>query len=417
MNVGGIVIAGAARAASPVADRCREPWRAVGVRRGRLAGRRRAARGLARASGRPRLRAPPARHVFARLRDGLGPTEWSKTARPGSLADVDARSPISPAATRRSRTRSSSARSTALRAAGVRRRDRSRSGARRPTRCSPSADRGGVRDARTPPAAAPAARSLRPTPRAAAPRAARLPAHARHGAAAARRAARGARCGSSSTSSRRSCCGDCCARRGIRHVHVHFANVVGRRRAARDRVRSRRSRRPWTWSFTMHGPTEFYDVAAHRLAEKVADARFVVCISDFARSQLMALLPSAAHWDKLRVVHCGVDPAAFAPVDAPRAAAADSRSSASAGSCRTRARPCCSRRSARCARRAATCALTLVGDGPARAALERRRRARLGIARRVGSPAPSARTRSAPLYARRRRLLPAELRRGRPGRR
>jgi colanic acid/amylovoran biosynthesis glycosyltransferase len=111
-----------------------------------------------------------------------------------------------------------------------------------------------------------------------------------------------------------------CAERGIRHVHVHFANVsadvamlatiFGGRASATE---------TWTWSFTMHGPTEFYDVRHHRLAEKATDADFVVCISDFARSQLMALLPEKA-WPKLRVVHCGVDPAIYArPEPAQRA--------------------------------------------------------------------------------------------------
>lgn len=56
----------------------------------------------------------------------------------------------------------------------------------------------------------------------------------------------------------------------------------------------------------MHGPTELYDVTWFRLAAKVESADFVVCISDFARSQLMGLV-GAEHWDKLAVVRCGVD--------------------------------------------------------------------------------------------------------------
>ena len=69
-----------------------------------------------------------------------------------------------------------------------------------------------------------------------------------------------------------------------------------------------------TWSFTMHGPTEFQDVRRFRLAEKALGAQFVVCISDFARSQLMPLV-GPEHWQKLRVVHCGVDVERFAPSD------------------------------------------------------------------------------------------------------
>lgn len=55
----------------------------------------------------------------------------------------------------------------------------------------------------------------------------------------------------------------------------------------------------------MHGPTKFADLSHYRLAEKLRDARFVVCISDFARSQLMALSEPEA-WDRLEVVHVGI---------------------------------------------------------------------------------------------------------------
>jgi hypothetical protein len=41
----------------------------------------------------------------------------------------------------------------------------------------------------------------------------------------------------------------------------------------------------------------------------------VACISHYARSQAM-LMSDPAHWEKLRIVHCGVDPALY---DRPRA--------------------------------------------------------------------------------------------------
>jgi len=69
-----------------------------------------------------------------------------------------------------------------------------------------------------------------------------------------------------------------------------------------------------TWSMTVHGPAEFYDVEGESLPAKVRDSAFAVCISDFARSQLMAFTEEE-HWDKLHIVHCGVDPDAFAPVE------------------------------------------------------------------------------------------------------
>jgi colanic acid/amylovoran biosynthesis glycosyltransferase len=100
---------------------------------------------------------------------------------------------------------------------------------------------------------------------------------------------------------------DRCRRRGIRHLHAHFANV-----ASDIAMLAAALGQGWSWSFTMHGPTEFFEVEAHRLAEKTADAALVACISDFCRSQLMAF-SAPEHWDKLRVVHCGVDTDHFRP--------------------------------------------------------------------------------------------------------
>jgi colanic acid/amylovoran biosynthesis glycosyltransferase len=103
-----------------------------------------------------------------------------------------------------------------------------------------------------------------------------------------------------------------CHRRGIRHVHAHFANVgadVARVAATYGR---RQSGGRWSWSFTMHGPTEFFDVRAVDLGGKTADADAVVCISDYARSQLMVFVGEGER-DHLHIVHCGIDVSAFAP--------------------------------------------------------------------------------------------------------
>jgi glycosyltransferase involved in cell wall biosynthesis len=97
-----------------------------------------------------------------------------------------------------------------------------------------------------------------------------------------------------------------CCQKGIRHLHAHFANV------ASDVALLASILNQGSFSFTMHGPTEFFDVSEHRLAEKAMAARFVICISDFARSQLMSLLPPE-HWAKLEIVHCGIDPEQFTP--------------------------------------------------------------------------------------------------------
>ena len=105
------------------------------------------------------------------------------------------------------------------------------------------------------------------------------------------------------------------ARRGIPHLHVHFANPA----ADVAMLACRLPGPPLTWSFTMHGSGEFWDAGRHRLGEKVADALFVVCISNFARSQLMHQALATEHWDKLRIVRCGVDPESFsAPLNPGR---------------------------------------------------------------------------------------------------
>lgn len=97
-----------------------------------------------------------------------------------------------------------------------------------------------------------------------------------------------------------------CRRRGIRHIHVHLANAAADTALIAALLGSAvEPERPWTWSFTIHGPAEFYDVNGFHLAEKVARARFVVCISDFTRSQLMTLSPPE-RWGHLRVIHVGI---------------------------------------------------------------------------------------------------------------
>ncbi len=102
-----------------------------------------------------------------------------------------------------------------------------------------------------------------------------------------------------------------CEQRGVRHVHAHLANV-GSDVALLAAHFGRGAGADWSWSFTMHGSTEFYDVAEHHLAEKARDARFVTCVSHFTRSQLMMWV-ERDHWDKLHVVRCAVDLDVFRP--------------------------------------------------------------------------------------------------------
>ncbi|MBY6159634.1 glycosyltransferase family 4 protein [Mameliella alba] len=64
------------------------------------------------------------------------------------------------------------------------------------------------------------------------------------------------------------------------------------------------------YSFTIHGPDIFFEPHHWRIDEKAARARFVACISDFCRSQLMCFADQG-HWDRFHIVHCGVDPARY----------------------------------------------------------------------------------------------------------
>jgi colanic acid/amylovoran biosynthesis glycosyltransferase len=110
-----------------------------------------------------------------------------------------------------------------------------------------------------------------------------------------------------------------CRKREIRHIHAHIANVAADvALLAANLGTAIDGEHPWSWSFTMHGPTEFFDVAHFRLAQKLERARFVICISDFARSQLIALGNTNA-WEKLHVVHCGVPLERFTRGDEPPA--------------------------------------------------------------------------------------------------
>lgn len=84
------------------------------------------------------------------------------------------------------------------------------------------------------------------------------------------------------------------------HLHNHFADsscTVAMLASAMTGI---------PFSFTIHGPTEFYDVSRWSFGEKVSRAKFVICISNFARSQMM-LFSDQAHWGKLTIVHCGIE--------------------------------------------------------------------------------------------------------------
>jgi colanic acid/amylovoran biosynthesis glycosyltransferase len=93
-------------------------------------------------------------------------------------------------------------------------------------------------------------------------------------------------------------------REGVTHVHAHFTSP-----AADVAMTVARLGRGWSYSFSAHG-TDIQTADQGLLAEKVRNARFVVCVSDFGRSQLMTLVDDE-HWPKIHVVRCGIDLAQF----------------------------------------------------------------------------------------------------------
>jgi colanic acid/amylovoran biosynthesis glycosyltransferase len=174
-------------------------------------------------------------------------------------------------------------------------------------------------------------------------------------------------------------------RRGIRHVHVHLANVAADvAMIAAGLGTDLDPDRPLTWSFTMHGPTEFADLRHFRLGEKVADAAFVVCISDFARSQLMAI-SGPEDWGALRVVHCGIPVANFTRSAPPPPAGGPTRVLYLGRLVPEKGQSVLLEAVAALAAEGRDVELTLAGAGDLRPDLERMA-ARIGIADRVEFP-------------------------------
>lgn len=60
------------------------------------------------------------------------------------------------------------------------------------------------------------------------------------------------------------------------------------------------------YSFTVHGPEEFDRPQFLKLKQKIEQAKFVVAISSFGRSQLQRWV-DYSHWHKIKVVHCGLE--------------------------------------------------------------------------------------------------------------
>lgn len=90
-------------------------------------------------------------------------------------------------------------------------------------------------------------------------------------------------------------------RRQIKHIHVHMANngaMVALLATLYDPTLS--------YSLTVHGSDEFYNIDYHRLDVKVQNALFVRVISHYTKAQVMCW-SAPEHWNRYHIVHCGLD--------------------------------------------------------------------------------------------------------------
>ena len=93
-------------------------------------------------------------------------------------------------------------------------------------------------------------------------------------------------------------------RTGVQHLHNHFGNSS----CTVAMLAAHMAGLPY--SYTMHGPMEFFEPHHWRIDAKIARASFVSAISHFSRAQGM-LFSDARHWDRIKIVHCGVEPAQY----------------------------------------------------------------------------------------------------------
>lgn len=100
-------------------------------------------------------------------------------------------------------------------------------------------------------------------------------------------------------------------RRQVQHIHAHFAINAATLALVLSRLLD------ISFSFTAHN---IFYIDRLLLKEKVWAARFVVAISEFSKRFLLRLVPGENLEDRIHIVHCGLSPEGFAPVDRVRAA-------------------------------------------------------------------------------------------------
>jgi colanic acid/amylovoran biosynthesis glycosyltransferase len=174
---------------------------------------------------------------------------------------------------------------------------------------------------------------------------------------------------------------DLLRRRGHHHVHAHFANNGSDIAMLTARLGRRAGRGPSTFSLTVHGPTDFYDVVRKRLALKGEEAAGVLCISDFARSQMMGQV-DPEHWARLHVARYGAPPIDGLPAGSDRGPGDALRVLTVGRLAPVKAQALLLEALAAVVGQGIDARLDVVGDGPLRGQLEETTR-RLGLGDRV----------------------------------
>jgi glycosyltransferase involved in cell wall biosynthesis len=149
--------------------------------------------------------------------------------------------------------------------------------------------------------------------------------------------------------------------KGIKHLHNH----IGENSATVAMLASELTGIPF--SLTIHGPGEFDQPMQIALGEKIRRAAFVAAVSSFGRSQLWRWC-DAEYWNKIRIVHCGVDEEFLGQ---PASPLPDARRLVSIGRlCEQKGQLVLIEAAAALAREGIDFELVLVGDGPLRDQLE-----------------------------------------------
>lgn len=99
-------------------------------------------------------------------------------------------------------------------------------------------------------------------------------------------------------------------KKGHTHLHAHLASQAATVAMFVKKVFGK------GYSLTVHGPDEFYNAPGQYLPQKIDATDFIVCISFFARSQMMKLSPYR-NWHKFDIARLGVDPDIFVPRPQP----------------------------------------------------------------------------------------------------